>query len=105
MFEADMAQEILRLFPDCPRERAAAIASHAGARGSGRIGRTPAGRALDEEAVILAVIASVRHDDTSYDDLLMIGVSRLDARARVRDQVERTLRQWRNFAPRTSGQA
>lgn len=103
-FQAEMAQAILGLFPGCPRVRAEAIASHAGARGSGRIGRTAAGRALDEEAVILAVIASVRHDDTSYDDLLMTGVPRLDARARVRDEVERRLRLWRDLAPRTGGQ-
>lgn len=103
-FQADMAREVLRLFPGCPRERAAMIASHAGARGSGRIGRTAAGRALDEEAVTLAVIASVRHHDTTYDELLMTGVPRLDARARVRDEVERTLREWRDLAVRTSGQ-
>lgn len=102
-FQTDMAREILRLYPGCPTERAAAIASHAGARRSGRIGRTAAGRALDEAAVALAVIASVRHDDTSYDDLLMTGVPRLDARARVRDEVERTLGGWGNVAGGTSG--
>jgi len=102
--EVDMAQEILRLFPGCPPERAGQIASHTGARGTGRIGRTAAGRALDEEAVTLAVIASVRHGDTTYDDLLMTGVPRLHARARVRDEVERRLREWRKGAAGTSSQ-
>lgn len=100
-FQADMAREILRLFPGCPRERAAMIASSAGARGSGRIGRTAAGRALDEEAVALAVIASVRHHDTAYDDLLMASVPRLDARERVREEMEQTLRKWRSLAVET----
>jgi len=59
---------------------------------------------LDEQAVALAVIASVRHEDTAYDDLLMTGVPRLDARARVRDTVERTLREWRSPPAGTSGQ-
>ena len=103
-FQADMAREILRLFPGCPRERAAMIASHTGARGSGRIGQTDAGRALDEEALTVAVIASVRHHDTAYDDLLMAGVPRLDARARVREAMEQTLRKWRNLAVRMNDQ-
>src|ERR1700754_2042950 len=54
--------------------RADAIALHAAARGSGRVGRSAAGRALDRDAVCLAVVASVRHVDTDYDALLMSGV-------------------------------
>ena len=49
-FQAEMATEILRLFPGCPRARAEEIARHAGARGSGRVGRSAAGRALDPGA-------------------------------------------------------
>ena len=63
-----LAAEILRLFPGCPRPRAEAIARHTAARGSGRVGRSAAGRALDPAAVELAVLASVRHEDTAYDD-------------------------------------
>ena len=58
-------------FPGCPPARAEAIAYHAAVRGSGRIGRSAAGRALDADALRLAVAASVRHVDTDYDDLLM----------------------------------
>jgi hypothetical protein len=94
-FQASMAKEITRLFPGCPPERAQAIAAHAGARGSGRIGRTADGRALDPEAVTLAVVASIRHEDTRYDDLLMTGMLRDEARARVRDEVDRVLDTWR----------
>ena len=67
VFQVRMAEEIRRLFPGCPVGRAAEIAEHAGERGSGRVGRSAAGRALDERAVTLAVVASVRHRDTEYD--------------------------------------
>jgi hypothetical protein len=93
--QARIACEIERLFPGCPGERAHAIARHTGARRSGRVGRTAAGRALDAEAIALAVAASVRHLDTRYDELLMSGTGRAEARERVRPEVERILDRWR----------
>jgi len=92
---ARFAAEITRLFPRCPAARARAIAEHAAARGSGRVGRSALGRAADASVVELAVIASVRHEDTRYDELLMAGAERADARERVRDDVERVLEAWR----------
>lgn len=89
------AGEVVRLFPGCPAERAAAIARHTAARGSGRVGRSAAGRALDSTAVELAVVAAVRHEDTGYDELLMSGFGREDARERVRGDVELVLERWR----------
>ncbi|WP_138021175.1 DUF2293 domain-containing protein, partial [Mycobacterium tuberculosis] len=50
---------------------------------------------LDPEAVRLAVAASVRHIDTSFDELLMSGVDRETARHRVGEHVEEVLRDWR----------
>ena len=97
---ASMAEEIRRLFPRCPARRAEAIARHASLRGSGRVGRSAAGRALDEEAITLAVVASVRHEDTGYDSLLMSGVSRVDARDRTRLAVDRVLAAWRGAGGR-----
>jgi hypothetical protein len=94
-FQDQLGQEILRLFPGCPPDRARAIARHAGARGSGRVGRSAAGRALDEQAVMLAVVASVRHVDTRYDELLMAGVPREAARDRVRADIDLVLDSWR----------
>ena len=94
-FQRKLAAEIRRLFPGCPADRAQAIAVHAGRRGSGRVGRTAAGRALDREAVTLAVVAAVRHTDTPYDDLLMSGVDRDEARWRIEAQVEEILERWR----------
>ena len=89
--QARMAVEIRKLFSGCPAKRAEAIAQHAAQRGSGRVGRSTAGRALDPEALELAVLASVRHQDSEYDQLLMSGVDRVTARERVRDQVNAVL--------------
>jgi hypothetical protein len=94
-FHAAFASEIVRLFPGCPPDRASAIARHAGTRSSGRVGRTATGRALEERAVTLAVVASVRHLDTGYDELLMMGTDRAEARDAVRLDVDRILEQWR----------
>ncbi|MBO0686486.1 MAG: DUF2293 domain-containing protein [Candidatus Dormibacteraeota bacterium] len=86
------------------RERVAAAAEAALAENKavspvGRVGRTAAGRALDEEAVTAAVIASVRHEDTDYDAMLMSGRDRQSARALVWGEVERVLENWRSGLP------
>jgi hypothetical protein len=94
-FQSRMAAEIVRLFPGCPERRAKQIAQHAGERGSGRVGRSAAGRALDDHAITLSVVASVRHEDTGYDRLLMAGVPRIEARERVRGAVDEVLDAWR----------
>jgi len=62
-----MAESIRALFPGCPAEEARAIAAYASVRGSGRIGRTSAGRAFETEALTAAVIAAIRHKHTRYD--------------------------------------
>ncbi len=95
VFQVELAQEIVRIYPGCPPGRAKAIARHAGSRGSGRVGRSAAGRALESGAIELAVAAAVRHEDTSYDELLMSGADRAEARERVRDEVGRVLDAWR----------
>ena len=93
--QARTAEVIRLVFPGCPAGRAEEIARHATVRGSGRIGRTAAGRALDPQAVTLAVIASIRHHDTAYEDLLMAGVERTEARRRVQADVQQLLDRWR----------
>lgn len=95
-FEGAFARAVLELFPGCPPERASEIAAHAGRRGSGRVGRSAAGRNLETEAVTLAVVAAVRHVDTGYDDLLMAGVDRGEARTRVKPDVDLLLEGWRS---------
>lgn len=95
-FTKAFAARIRRLFPGCPVERAREIAEHASVRGSGRVGRSAAGRALSEGAVVSAVVASVRHVDTPYDQLLMSGVPRHEARRRIGAGVETVLQGWRS---------
>ncbi|MGA2307894.1 MAG: DUF2293 domain-containing protein [Acidimicrobiales bacterium] len=90
-----LGKEIIRLFPGCPQGRAEDIAAHAGTRGSGRVGRSAAGRTLDPDAVTLAVVAAVRHSETAYDQLLMSGVPRAEARTRVRPDIQAVLDAWR----------
>ncbi|MEU2040357.1 DUF2293 domain-containing protein [Nocardia niwae] len=92
---ARMSDEIRRLFPGCPADRATQIAEHAAVRGSGRVGRTAAAKLFSPEALTLAVIASIRHRDTDYDHLLMTGVPRSEARARIRPTVDHVLETWR----------
>jgi hypothetical protein len=94
-FQRELAREIAHLFPGCPPARANAIARHTGDRGSGRVGRTVAARELAAHAVTLAVVAAVRHGDTGYDDLLMAGVDRSEARQRVSADIEQVLELWR----------
>ncbi|MEU3346669.1 DUF2293 domain-containing protein [Streptomyces sp. NPDC006700] len=93
------AAEVLRLFPSCPPDRARSIAAHASLRGSGRVGRSASGRALSETAITSAVTASVRHQDTPYDRLLMSGVARPEARRRIRPVVNSVLLGWRERRP------
>lgn len=94
-FAEAFAAEIRRLFPGCPADRARDIAAHASVRGSGRVGRSAAGRALSEVAVTSAVVAAVRHMDTPYDQLLMSGVPRHEARRRIAVVVVTRLGAWR----------
>src|SRR5579863_1703348 len=65
---AQMTQKIATLFPGCPASEVAVIAEHTAQRGSGRVGRTEAGRNLAENALTLAVIAAIRHKHTPYDE-------------------------------------
>ena len=92
---ARLAAEILQLFPGCPAQEARAIAEHTAQRGSGRVGRTAAGRALDADALNAAVVAAIRHRHSNYDELLMQGRERDDARAWVRNTIDSVLDRWR----------
>ena len=63
-------------------------------RGSGRVGRSAAGRALDDKALELAVTAWVRHHYTRYDQLLMAGKEWADARQEIREDVDTLIERW-----------
>jgi len=91
---ARMTEEILGLFPGCPPREAAEIAARTAARGSGRVGRTAAGRKLAREALTLAVAAAVRHRHTNYDELLASGMDRERARSKVSERVQQVMAAW-----------
>ena len=93
-FRAALAATILQHYPGCPPAEAREIAGHTGLRGSGRVGRSAAGQALEAKAVELAVRAHIRHVHTDYDELLMGGTERLAARAQVRAVMDDLAAKW-----------
>jgi hypothetical protein len=93
---AKMTEELRRLFPGAPAKEIAQIAAHTSLRHSGRVDRTAAGKAFDEGALTTAVIAAIRHRHTRYDELLMNGVDRGDARQMTRGDVDEVLEHWRS---------
>jgi hypothetical protein len=94
-FIEDYANYIRKCFPDCPASEEFTIAEHTCQKYSGRVGRSAASKEFDPQAITLAVRAHVRHEYTNYDELLMAGWERFEARDAVRGQVEETLNQWR----------
>jgi len=88
------AEAVQQLYPKCPSRTATSIAEHACAKYSGRVGRSAAAKAFDEQAVRLAVVAHVRHVETPYDELLMNGWERADARLTVEETVRSVLAKW-----------
>lgn len=88
------AQRVRECYPSCPAGAERAIAEHACLKYSGRVGRSAAARDLDEKAVLLAVVAHIRHVETPYDQLLGAGVNRLLARRQVEDQVRGVVHEW-----------
>lgn len=88
------AERVRQLLPNCPSGTEIVIAEHACLKYRGRVGRSAAAKALDENAVRLAVIAHVRHAKTPYDELLTMGNDRHEARAEVKTMVRSVLAQW-----------
>jgi hypothetical protein len=90
----DFAGALRQLYPSCPAAEALQIARHACRRHSGRVGRTAAAKALDPDALRLAVVAHIRHVHTNYDELLSHLDDRESARDEVSDRVMAVLRCW-----------
>jgi hypothetical protein len=88
------ATRVRELFSRCPSGREVSIAEHACLKYSGRVGRSAAAKSLDENAVRMAVIAHIRHAETEYDELLMRGYERWDARTEVEGAVHQVLDEW-----------
>ena len=89
-----MTKLIMADYPSCSQDEANNIATHTALRGSGRVGRSAAGRELDPNAIRLAVEAWVRHQHTNYDSLLMKGVERMDARHEIKPAMHTKLKEW-----------
>src|SRR5262249_33623436 len=88
------AARVREIYPACPKRREQEMAEHACEKDSGRVGRSAAAKSLDEDSLRCAVVARVRHREANYDELLGRGWFRGEARARVRDVVERICREW-----------
>jgi hypothetical protein len=88
------AGRVREVYPFCPTGREHLIAEHACRKYSGRVGRSAAAKTLDKEAVRLAVTAHVRHAETNYDDLLLNGTERWEARENVYSKVSGILDRW-----------
>ncbi len=93
-YRAGFAAHILDVYPACPKPERLAIADHACAKYSGRIGRSAVAKEFDVDAITLAVRAHVRHAHTRYDNLLNSGWDRHEARASVGDEVDRIVAEW-----------
>lgn len=93
-YKKRFADHILEIFPHCPAKTAEIIAQHACLKYSGRVGRSAAAKNFDPEAIFLAVRAHVRHQHTDYDELLIKGYDRTEARMLVADKVDRVLDKW-----------
>ena len=91
------AARVRELFPGCPAGREGEIAEHACLKFSGRVGRSASAKALDEEAVRLAVVAHLRHRETKYDELLAKGYDRWEARTAVEKIVHEVLQKWKTL--------
>ena len=82
------------LFPGCPVAERQYIAAHACQKYSGRVGRSAAALKFDPEIITLAVRAHIRHNHTSYDQMLARGHSRENARSAVRKAVKELAERW-----------
>ena len=94
----DFARAVKGRFPGCPDGVNLQIAEHACEKYTGRVGRSAAAKTLAPDAVDLAVRAHLRHRWTRYDEYLMTGWDRDDARAAVRSDLDAIALRWRGEA-------
>jgi len=91
----EYSRRIRHRFPGMPAGLEKKISEHACLKHSGRVGRSEGAKKFTERTITLAVVAHVRHEETEYDELLMSGVDRLDARSLVREKIDDVLDKWR----------
>ena len=95
-----VAEAIRAQFPGCPEREAARVAEWTCRKHSGRVGRSAAAKELSPYALRLAVVAHVRHEHTSYDEILMRTGSREHARRAVAEKIAGVLDEWETGAPK-----
>lgn len=95
VYVKQFASEINKEFPGCPANRSIRIAEHACRKYSGRVGRSAAAKAFDKNAILLAVTAHIRHTETKYDEVIMSGWERSEARSKVQSEIDQILQKWR----------
>ena len=96
---AQFSKQILMQYPGCPTQEAEAIADHAYQKYSGRVGRSSAAKAFDAKAIELAVKAHVRHKHTYYNQLLMKGWGRTEARSAIAEKLGQIVSEWSRKLP------
>jgi len=84
-FVERFAARIREAFPRIVAGRELKIAEHACLKYSGRIGRSALGKKMDEQAVRLAVIAHIRHNERTMTNCSAEAGRRSDARRAVAD--------------------
>jgi hypothetical protein len=98
-YQAAVAAKLRELFSGCPRQEAERIAAWTCQKYSERVGRSAAAKEFDPQALRLAVIAHIRHEQTRYDELLMKHGDRQLARAEVSAEIDRVLSRWEADKP------
>lgn len=88
------ARAVRERYPGCPLGTELEVAEHACEKSSGRVGRSAAAKELDSAAIDMAVRAHVRHRHTRYDQHLIAGWDRSEARAAVAAEVEGLMDVW-----------
>jgi hypothetical protein len=91
---AEFQRHLKALYPGCLSKEAKLIARHACRKRSGRVGRSAAAKRFDPAAIRLAVIASIRRNHSRYDELLMRGWERHDARIEVSEDLDWVFDAW-----------
>ena len=94
IYIAEFSKAIRELYPNCPKNREVAIATHACEKYSGRVGRTAKAKEFDKKMIDLAVEAHIRHMETNYDSQFGTGKTKRMIRSDVKQDITSTLRKW-----------
>ena len=94
------SEQIRTHYPGCPAQEAEVIADHACQKYSGRVGRSSGAKAFDAKSLALALKAHVRHKHTHYDQLLMKGWERTEARLAIAEKLTQIVSEWSRTLPK-----